>query len=84
MIIAKWEAKGGKRFVELHYDGLLNTAAGPMHNYHYKTDNGGGGLGPEINNHRDAMLAMTNPWGSKYVGQVTILKSDFPSTKRVI
>jgi len=69
--IARWEAKGGKRFVQLYREGDF---------FFYETDSGGGNVG--ASSEAAAVEAMSAPWGPT-VGPVTVLTSDFPSTRRV-
>jgi hypothetical protein len=69
--IARWEARSGKRFVQLYREGDF---------YFYETDAGGGSVGARTD--EEAVAAMTAPWGPT-VGPVTVLTSDFPSTRRV-
>lgn len=71
--VARWEAKGGKRFVQLYHDVL---------GYSYETENGGGTLRP-MPDDQAAIQYMERPWGAYGGGPVTVLKSDFPSTRRV-
>lgn len=73
-IVARWEAAKGKRFVELRResDGT----------YSYKTD-GGGGAGFSFASDADAIAWAEKPWGPGGAGPVTVLKSDFPSVRRV-
>lgn len=71
--VARWEAKGGKRFVELFHEGGTS--------YSYKTDNGGG-TGFAFANDVEAIKGMEAPWGP-HTGPVTVLREDFISTKRV-
>ena len=68
-VVARWKAKGGKRWVELYQD---------SHGYGYKSDNGGGYLG-NLGSDDAAVDRMQNVYGP-----VTALKSDFPSTKRTL
>lgn len=71
--VARWEAKGGKRFITLLRDDL---------GYTYRTNDSGGGNMGVFPNDEAAIAAMEAPWGPR-VGPVTVLTSDFPSTKRV-
>ena len=72
-LVARWEAKGGKRFVALY-----RSPTG----YHYQADHGGG-VCAAFRDDIEAIAAMTKPWG-RDTGPVTVLASDFPSTKRVV
>ena len=72
-IVARWEARGGKRFVELYHDGRC---------YCYRMERDMG-VGYSFKNDQEAIEAMEAPWGP-HVGPVTVLKEDFPTTKRII
>ncbi len=75
--IARWEAKGGKQYLELYHD---TNAAGPYYSYE---GNDCGGTLPRQENDEAAIAYMERPWGRGGAGPVTVLRSDFPSTKRV-
>jgi hypothetical protein len=70
--VARGEAKGGKRWLALYAadDG-----------YHYRMNDGSGWLA--ANDDADALDRMIAPWGPN-TGPVTVLLSDFPSTRRVV
>lgn len=69
-LVARWEAKGGKRWLELYHDEF---------GYSYKFDNGGGGLGSWIPNDDAAIEVMSKPGN----GSLWAMKMDFPSTRLV-
>ena len=69
-IVARWEAKGGKRWLELYAD-----ATG----YGYSGDGCGGNLGA-LASDADAIAQMEHP----AYGAVTCLRLDFSSTRRTI
>lgn len=71
-VVAKWEANRGKQFLVLLCDEI---------GYTYKTLNGGGNLG-KLANDQQAIERVLRPWG-RDTGAVTILRSDYPSVKRV-
>lgn len=71
--IARWEAKGGKRWIALYKD---------EQGYTYKGDSQGGVLSYQEND-ANAIAKMEQPWGTGGAGAVTVLKSDFPSVTRV-
>lgn len=68
-IIARWEAKGGKRYIELYRDEF---------GYGYRGDRCGGNLGA-LATDADAIAQAEHP----VYGVVTSLKADFPSTRRL-
>jgi hypothetical protein len=73
-IIARWEAKGGRRYLVLYVGDL---------GYFYRGDGCGGGL-PAMPNDDAAIEYMERPWGQGGAGPVTVLRSDFPSVRRVV
>lgn len=73
-IVARWEARGGKQFLELYEDTGF---------YRYRGNSCMGFFGIDITNDEQAIAAMQEPWGPG-VGAVTVLTADFPSTKRVL
>jgi len=68
-VVARWEAKGGKRFIELFEENSV---------YGYTGDGCGGNIG-FFGNDDAAIARMEHP----SYGAVTCLKADFPSTKRI-
>lgn len=73
MLIARYEAKGGKRYLELYRDYEDLRGGGPS--YSYRGDGCGGNLG-YIESDTTAIQKFEER-------QVACLKSDFPSVKRV-
>lgn len=73
-VIARWETKGGQRFVE-----LSRHTNGP---FTYRSDDGGGVIVASSN--ADAIDCMVRPWDNSGAGPAFLLALDFPSTKRVI
>ena len=72
-IIAEWKARGGKRFLTLERYPSDHTLGG--NSYRYSGDGQGGNLG--VFSSDDMAVA----WFKAH--QVAVLKSDFPSLKRV-
>lgn len=71
-IVARWETKG-KDWLE-----LVHRDSG----YWYRGNSCGGGI--DAADDAEAIGRMEAPWGDRRgVGQVTVLKSDRPSLKRV-
>ena len=69
-VVARWEAKGGKRWIELYQD---------SHGYGYDSDNGGGYLG-NLGSDENAIARMEH----LSYGSAASLKADFPSTRRTL
>jgi len=65
--INRWEARGGKRWLELYFDDRRR-------NYSYRTDNGGGSLGT---------VSMVEALERLDDGPLQALRADFPSTRMV-
>jgi hypothetical protein len=74
-IVARWETRG-KDYLELTKD------EGRGRWYSYKGNGCGGGF--EADSDAAAIQRMENPWGHPDgTGQVTVLKTDRPSLRRV-
>lgn len=65
-LVARWEVRGGKRFLELYADEW---------GYTYTGEDCGGNLG--------AMTGDAGAIDKMEAGPVAVLRSDFPSVKRV-
>jgi hypothetical protein len=72
-VVARWETKGGKRWIQLEYHKGC---------YQYSCDNGGGVL-PKHNSDKSAIAYMEEPWDRFGAGPVTLLQMDFPSVRKV-
>lgn len=66
--LARWEARGGKRFISL--------LCRPDNSFFYRGDGCGGNLAAKT--YEQAIAELTGPHGA-----VTVLKADFRSTKQV-
>lgn len=87
-IVARWETRG-KDFLELYRTNLTTedidadgNHRGFLQDYSYRGNGCGGGFFAKDD--KDAISRMEAPWGDPQgVGQVTVLKSDRPSLRRV-
>lgn len=68
-LIARWEVKGGKRFLNLYQDEFRGKPS-----YDYEEDNGGGNIGYQPTD-QDAINSLAL--------KLECFKMDFPSLKRV-
>jgi hypothetical protein len=75
--LARWETRG-KDWLELFK--YKSDKHGTV--YHYRGNGCGGGVTASTD--EEAIAAMENPWGHPNgTGQVTVLKTDRPSVRRV-
>lgn len=78
--IAHWQTKG-KDYLDLFNNGP--ALAGKGNDYFYSGNGCGGGF--TALSDEEAISRMEAPWGDpRGTGQVTVLKSDRPSLKRVL
>lgn len=82
-IVARWETRG-KDFLQLSAGTLRTTdeAGNVLVDYSYSGNACGGGFWAQSD--EEAIARMESPWGAPCgVGQVTVLKSDRASLKRI-
>lgn len=78
-LVARWETRG-KDWLELLDNGACHNA--PGRDYFYKGNGCGGGF--TAKDDEEAVRRMEAPWGDpRGTGQVTVLKTDRPSLRRV-
>ena len=69
--VARWEVRGGKRFIVLYQE---------FGYYFYRGDGVMGSIGGVMTD-EEAIAWMERPWPQ--AGPATVLKTDFPSLRRV-
>lgn len=86
LVIARWESKTKRDFVEVTFNGIAETsfehAGPPIRNYSYRGNGCGGAFTATSDEH--AINKMEAPWEDPHrAGIVTVLKTDIKSLKRV-